>query len=71
MTTDVGDHVPLELKGRGPHRRARLKQLLAELEAEAADKSYDGHVARRAAIEAETGRPSAVAACAGLGDASF
>jgi transposase len=56
-TTDVGDRVPPEMQGRGPKRRARLKQLLAELEAEAADKSYDAHMARRAAVEAETGRP--------------
>lgn len=51
------DGVPAELAGRGPKRRARLKELLAELEAEAADKSYEAHMARRAEIEAETGRP--------------
>jgi transposase len=55
--TGVGDGVPPELRGRGATRRVRLKQMLAELEAEAAAKSYEGHVARRAAVEADTGRP--------------
>ena len=58
-TTDDGrgEGVPPGLQGRGPKRRARLKQLLEELEAEAADKSYEAHMARRAEVEAETGRP--------------
>jgi transposase len=45
-----------ELRERGG-RRARLRALLDELEAEAADKSYDAHMARRAEIEAATGKP--------------
>jgi hypothetical protein len=45
------------VRGRGAKRRARLKELLAELETEAADKSYESHMARRAEIEARTGRP--------------
>ena len=52
-----GDGVPVELQGRGPRRQARLKELLDELEADAADKSFESHVARRAEIEAQTGRP--------------
>jgi transposase/predicted XRE-type DNA-binding protein len=52
------DELPAEeLRGRGARRRARLKELLAELEAEAADKSYESHMAKRAGIEAQTGRP--------------
>lgn len=54
--TDDGG-APAELRRRGPKRRARLKELLNELEAGAADKSYEAHMERRAAIEAETGRP--------------
>lgn len=38
-------------------RRARLRALLDELEAEAAQKSYDAHLARRAEKEAATGKP--------------
>src|SRR3954449_10506709 len=38
-------------------RRARLRALLDELEAEAAEKSYEAHLARRAAKEAATGKP--------------
>lgn len=38
-------------------RRARLRALLDELEAEAAEKSYEAHLARRAEKEAATGRP--------------
>lgn len=38
-------------------RRARLRALLDELEAEAAEKSYDAHLARRAEKQAATGRP--------------
>jgi transposase len=49
--------LPAELQGRGDKRRQRLRALLAELEAEAADKSYEAHMARRAETEAATGRP--------------
>jgi len=45
-----------ELRGRGG-RRARLRALLDELEAEAAEKSYEAHLARRAEKEAATGKP--------------
>lgn len=38
-------------------RRARLRVLLDELEAEATEKSYEAHLARRAAKEAATGKP--------------
>jgi transposase len=49
--------LPEELRSRGGRRRTRLRELLAELEAEASEKSYDAHMARRAEIEAGTGRP--------------
>lgn len=49
--------LPVDLRGRGAARRARLRQLLDELEAEANDKSYEAHMARRAEIEQATGRP--------------
>jgi transposase len=43
---------------RGRHgRRARLRKLLGELKAEAAEKSYESHMAKRAEIEAATGKP--------------
>jgi transposase len=45
-----------ELRNRGG-RRARLRALLDELEAEAADKSYEAHIAKRAEVEAATGKP--------------
>ncbi len=45
------------LSGRGAARQARLRELLEELEREAAEKSYEAHMARRAEIEAATGRP--------------
>ncbi|WP_328522690.1 IS1182 family transposase [Kribbella sp. NBC_00359] len=45
-----------ELRERGG-RRARLRALLDELEADAADKSFEAHLARRAEIEATTGKP--------------
>jgi hypothetical protein len=45
-----------ELRKRGG-RRARLRALLNELETEAADKSYEAHMAKRAEIEAATGKP--------------
>lgn len=38
-------------------RRAKLRKLLDELEGEAAEKSYQSHMARRAEIEAATGKP--------------
>jgi transposase len=38
-------------------RRARLRELLDELNADAAEKSYETHMAKRAEIEAATGRP--------------
>jgi hypothetical protein len=44
------------LRGRGG-RRERLRALLDELEAEAAEKSYEAHLARRAEKEAATGKP--------------
>lgn len=43
--------------GRRGGRRARLRALLDELEAEAAEKSYEAHMARRAEKEAATGKP--------------
>jgi transposase len=44
------------LRSRGG-RRDRLRALLDELEAEAAEKSYEAHLARRAKKEAATGKP--------------
>ena len=38
-------------------RRAKLRKVLNELEGEAAQKSYQSHMARRAEIEAATGKP--------------
>src|SRR3954447_22183976 len=38
-------------------RRARLRALLDDLEAEAAEKSYEAHLARRAEKESATGKP--------------
>jgi transposase len=49
--------VPEDVKSRGPRRRARLRELLDELEAEAEGKSFETHLERRAAQQAETGRP--------------
>jgi len=49
--------LPEELQGRGERRRARLRELLDELNTEAAEKSYEAHMARRAELEAATGRP--------------
>lgn len=54
---DPVSELPVELQGRGRRRRERLRELLDELEAEAAEKSYEAHMARRAEIEAATGRP--------------
>lgn len=45
------------LPTRGGARQARLRKLLAELEEEAAEKSYEAHMVRRAQIEEETGKP--------------
>lgn len=42
---------------RGEARRKRLREMLDELNAEAEAKSYDRHIAERAAREAETGKP--------------
>jgi transposase len=50
-----GDELPAEVSG--PGRRARLRRLLQELEDEAAEKSYEAHLARRAETEQGTGRP--------------
>jgi transposase/plasmid maintenance system antidote protein VapI len=53
-----GSHPPGDgLSGRGAARQARLRELLEDLKREAAEKSYEAHLARRAEIEAETGRP--------------
>ena len=49
-----GDELPPEL--RGSDRRARIRELLDELNAEAAERSYEAQLARRAEIEAATGR---------------
>jgi transposase len=49
-----GDELPAELAGSG--RRARIRALLDELEADAANHSYEAQLARRAEIETETGR---------------
>ncbi len=52
-----GAVVPDGMRRRGAERRAKLRDLLAELEAEAKEKSYETHMARRAQIEQATGRP--------------
>lgn len=49
--------LPEQLRGRGAARKARLRELLDELEAEAEEKSYEAHMARRADKAHETGRP--------------
>jgi transposase len=49
--------LPESLRERGAARKARLRELLDELEAEADDKSYEAHLARRAEQEQQTGRP--------------
>ena len=49
-----GDELPAELVGSG--RRARIRALLDDLEADAAKHSYEAQLARRAEIEAATGR---------------
>lgn len=54
--SDGHDHADGDLRNRRG-RRARLRVLLDELEAEAAEKSYEAHLARRAEKEAATGKP--------------
>src|SRR6266571_1261604 len=49
-----GDELPPEL--RGSDRRTRIRELLDELNAEAAERSYETQLARRTEIEATTGR---------------
>jgi transposase len=46
-----------ELRGRCG-RRSKLRRLLNELEVEAAERSYEAHMARRAEQEAATGKPT-------------
>jgi transposase len=53
---DADNHSHAGLGNRGG-RRARLRALLDELQAEAAEKSYDTHLARRAEKESATGKP--------------
>ena len=43
--------------GAGEDRRVRLRALLDELEAEASEKCYEAHLARRAEKQAATGKP--------------
>lgn len=50
-----GSELPEAMAPKG--RRARLRALLDELEAEAAAKSFEAHMKRRAEQEAATGRP--------------
>src|SRR5437899_9402287 len=52
--TARGDELPAELSGSG--RRARIWALLDELEADATKQSLETRLARRAEIEAATGR---------------
>lgn len=54
-----GDGEPAEpvLAGRGRARQQRLREILSELETEAAQRSYEAHLERRAQVQAETGRP--------------
>ena len=62
-STDVGSRKDSDPTGpagslsRGGGRRARLRELLEELQTEAAEKSYESHMAKRAEIERSTGRP--------------
>src|SRR4051794_38879592 len=46
-----------QMTPRGARRQARPRELLEELQAEAEQKSYEAHMAKRAEIEAATGRP--------------
>ncbi len=54
--TAASVEMPAGLGARGG-RRARLRALLDELEAEASEKSYEAHLARRAEKQAATGKP--------------
>jgi transposase len=54
LGTARGDELPAELTG--SRRRRRIRALLDELEADAANRSYEVQLARRAEIEAATGR---------------
>lgn len=54
---EEGEGIPPELRTRAG-RRQRLRELKDQLEAEAEEKSYERAVAKRAAHEAETGRPA-------------
>ena len=54
---EVASEMPEPMRGRGAKRTARLRELLDELEAEAAERSYEARMARRAEVEARTGRP--------------
>lgn len=51
------EQMPEGLRARGGRRRARLRELLDELETEANERSYEAHLARRTETEAATGRP--------------
>jgi transposase len=53
---DGTPEMPADLAQRGPGRKARLRALLDELEAEAEAKSFDKHMAERAETEAVTGK---------------
>jgi len=54
--TDPGEQPRVRMPGRGPDRRVRLRELLDELDQEAADHSYEAHLQRRADQETTTGR---------------
>jgi transposase len=54
---DSGPHDSLDAFGRRAGRRGRLRRLLDELQAEAAEKSYEAHMAKRAERERSTGKP--------------
>jgi transposase len=54
LGTARGDELPSDLQGAG--RRQRIRELLEELEADAARRSYDAALARRAETEAQLGR---------------
>lgn len=55
--TDGEAELPADLRRRGGDRRRRLRQLLDELQAEAQEKSFEAHMARRAEQERARGRP--------------
>ena len=54
-----GDAEPAErlLPARGRARQQRLREILGELETEAAQRSYEAHLERRAQVRAQTGSP--------------